>query len=166
MYIEAVPNRNSPPAILLRESYRHQGKVKKRTLANLSKWDPDLVAGLRILLKKGTAVANFETSLDIVRSQPTATSPPCSAPCARSVWIAASARPVPSAIWSSPWSWPVSPIPAPSSPPPAACGPPPAPIPSPTSSASRTSTKITSTTPWTGCSSARTPFRSAWPGDT
>ena len=70
MYIEAVPNRNSPPAILLRESYRHQGKVKKRTLANLSKWDPDLVAGLRILLKKGTAVANFETSLDIVRSQP------------------------------------------------------------------------------------------------
>ena len=70
MYIEAVPNRKSPPAILLRESYRHQGKVKKRTLANLSKWDPDLVAGLRILLKKGTAVANFETSLDIVRSQP------------------------------------------------------------------------------------------------
>ena len=70
MYIEAVPNRKSPPAILLRESYRHQGKVKKRTLANLSKWDPDLVAGLRILLKKGTAVANLETSLDIVRSQP------------------------------------------------------------------------------------------------
>ena len=70
MYIEAVPNRKSPPAILLRESYRHQGKVKKRTLANLSKWDPDRVAGLRILLKKGTAVANLEASLDIVRSQP------------------------------------------------------------------------------------------------
>jgi hypothetical protein len=36
MYIEAVPNRNSPPAILLRESYRDGGKVKKRTLCNLS----------------------------------------------------------------------------------------------------------------------------------
>ena len=38
MYIEAVPNRDSPPAILLRESYREAGKVKKRTLLNLSDW--------------------------------------------------------------------------------------------------------------------------------
>ena len=37
MYIDTVPNRNSPPAVLLRESYRQHGKVKKRTLANLSK---------------------------------------------------------------------------------------------------------------------------------
>ena len=37
MYIDTVPNRSSPPAILLRESYREGGKVKKRTLANLSK---------------------------------------------------------------------------------------------------------------------------------
>jgi hypothetical protein len=36
MYIESVPNRNSPPAILLRESYRENGKVRKRTLCNLS----------------------------------------------------------------------------------------------------------------------------------
>jgi hypothetical protein len=36
MYIEAVPNRNSPPAILLRENYREVGKVRKRTLCNLS----------------------------------------------------------------------------------------------------------------------------------
>ena len=36
MYIESVLNRSSPPAILLRESYRQAGKVKKRTLANLS----------------------------------------------------------------------------------------------------------------------------------
>ena len=47
MYIEAVPNRNSPPAILLRESYRHQGKVRKRTLCNLSDWSPAHVEGLR-----------------------------------------------------------------------------------------------------------------------
>ncbi len=42
MYIESVPNRNSPPAILLRESYRHQGKVRKRTLCNLSGWSSAL----------------------------------------------------------------------------------------------------------------------------
>jgi len=36
MYIESVPNRNSPPAILLRESYREHGRVRKRTLCNLS----------------------------------------------------------------------------------------------------------------------------------
>src|SRR5215204_181636 len=51
MYIEAVPNRNSPPAILLRESYRVDGKVKKRTLLNLSDWSPSLIEGLRALLK-------------------------------------------------------------------------------------------------------------------
>lgn len=53
MYIEAVPNRNSPPAILLRESYRDGGRVKKRTLLNLSDWPPTLVAGMRAVLKGG-----------------------------------------------------------------------------------------------------------------
>ena len=43
MYIESVPNRSSPPAILLRESWRENGRVRKRTLANLSKWPPHLV---------------------------------------------------------------------------------------------------------------------------
>ncbi len=38
MYVVRVPNRESPPAILLRESYREAGKVKNRTLANLSAW--------------------------------------------------------------------------------------------------------------------------------
>ena len=42
MYIEAIPNRDSPPAILLRESYREDGKVKKRTLANLSCLAPEV----------------------------------------------------------------------------------------------------------------------------
>ena len=46
MYIEAVPNRDSPPAILLRESYREAGKVKKRTLLNLSDWPHERIAGL------------------------------------------------------------------------------------------------------------------------
>ena len=70
MYIESVPNRNSPPAILLRESYRDAGKVRKRTLANLSKWPATLVEGLRILLKGGTAVANLTTAFDIIGSRP------------------------------------------------------------------------------------------------
>ena len=70
MYIESVPNRNSPPAILLRESYRDAGKVRKRTLANLSKWPTTLVEGLRILLKGGTAVADLTTAFDIIRSRP------------------------------------------------------------------------------------------------
>ena len=70
MYIESVPNRHSPPAVLLRESYREAGKVRKRTLANLSKWPPVVVEGLSILLKGGTAVADLTTAFDITRSRP------------------------------------------------------------------------------------------------
>ena len=50
MYIDTVPNRSSPPAILLRESYREGGKVRKRTLLNLSDWPADLITGFRPLL--------------------------------------------------------------------------------------------------------------------
>jgi transposase len=57
MYIEAVPNRGSPPAILLRQSLRENGRVRKRTLANLSDWPTPLVEGFRTLLKGGVAVA-------------------------------------------------------------------------------------------------------------
>jgi hypothetical protein len=53
MYIERVPNRNSPPAILLRESFRDGNKVRKRTRANLTKWPPELVEGLQTLLRGG-----------------------------------------------------------------------------------------------------------------
>ena len=47
MYITSVPNRGSPPAILLRESYRQGGQVKTRTLANLSKLPAEAIALLR-----------------------------------------------------------------------------------------------------------------------
>ena len=70
MYIERVPNRNSPPAVLLRESFREDGKVKKRTLANLSKWPGDLVEGLRILLKGGVALPALGDAFAILRSRP------------------------------------------------------------------------------------------------
>jgi len=70
MYIESVPNRQSPPAVLLRESYRANGKVRKRTLANLTNWPEHLVAGLRTLLKGGVAVERAEQALTISRSLP------------------------------------------------------------------------------------------------
>jgi len=47
MYIATVHNRNSPPAILLRESYREGGKVKTRTLANLTSWPAVRVEALK-----------------------------------------------------------------------------------------------------------------------
>ena len=70
MYIESVPNRNSPPAILLRESFREGKRIRKRTLANLSKWSPRLIDGLRVLLKGGVAVADPAEAFEILRSLP------------------------------------------------------------------------------------------------
>jgi len=70
MYIDIVPNRNSPPAILLRESYREGGKVKKRTIANISKLPMEVVEQLRILLHGGHAVESFEDSIEVLRSLP------------------------------------------------------------------------------------------------
>src|SRR5215470_7184766 len=57
MFIDAIPNRKSPPAILLRESYREGRKVKKRTLANLSKLPQRLIDGIRALIAGGTVAA-------------------------------------------------------------------------------------------------------------
>src|SRR5271157_3632829 len=70
MYIAAVPNRNSPPAVLLRESYRHQGKVRKRTLCNLSDWSPAHVEGLRGVLKGGTVIPAEQDAFTVTRSLP------------------------------------------------------------------------------------------------
>jgi hypothetical protein len=70
MYIEVVPNRDSKPCILLRESYRQDGKVCKRTLANLSKLPPEAVEGLRALLRGGTVVEDFSESFEVIQSQP------------------------------------------------------------------------------------------------
>ena len=70
MYIESVPNRGSPPAILLRESYRDGGKVKKRTLLNLSDWPADRIAGFKMLLKGGTVIPAEQQAITITRSLP------------------------------------------------------------------------------------------------
>ena len=70
MYIEAVPNRNSPPAILLRESYRENGKVRKRTLCNLSDWPAAYIEGLRGVLKGGTVISAEREAFTVIRSLP------------------------------------------------------------------------------------------------
>jgi len=51
MYVDIVPNRNSPPAVLLREYYRKEGRVLRRTLANLSGWSKDRIEALRTVLR-------------------------------------------------------------------------------------------------------------------
>ena len=56
MYVTRVPNRSSPPAVLLRESYREGGKVKTRTLANLTDWPEAKVEALRRALKGEVAL--------------------------------------------------------------------------------------------------------------
>jgi transposase len=70
MYIEAVPNRNSPPAILLRETYRQNGKFCKRTLCNLSHWPTATVEGLRGVLKGGTVIPAGRDAFTVIRSLP------------------------------------------------------------------------------------------------
>src|SRR5215831_17943917 len=70
MYVAAVPNRSSPPAILLRESFRENGKVRNRTLANISHWPAAQVAALREVLKGATAVGSTDDSFQILRSLP------------------------------------------------------------------------------------------------
>jgi hypothetical protein len=70
MYIESVPNRGSPPAVLLRESYREDGKVRKRTLANLSCLSDQVIEGLKVLLRGGVAVPSAESVFTVERSLP------------------------------------------------------------------------------------------------
>lgn len=69
MYVESVPNRNSPPAILLRESSRVDGRVVKRTLSNLSHWPAAQVDALRRVLK-GESLVPASDALCIQRSVP------------------------------------------------------------------------------------------------
>ena len=70
MYVAVVPNRGSPPAILLRESYRDGGKVKNRTLANLSHWPAEKVDDLRRVLKGQSPKLDLTQAFEITRSLP------------------------------------------------------------------------------------------------
>jgi hypothetical protein len=68
MHIDTVPNRNSRPAYLLRESYREDGRVRKRTLANLSSLAIDQIEAIRRILK-GEKLGPVEDGLEVVRSR-------------------------------------------------------------------------------------------------
>jgi len=70
MFVTTVPNRGSPPAVLLRESYREGGKVKSRTLANLSDWPAGKVETLRAALRGDKLVPAGEGGFEIRRSLP------------------------------------------------------------------------------------------------
>ena len=71
MYVDVIPNRKSPPAVLLRESYREGSKVKKRTVANISHLPVEQIEGIRQVLK-GARVGGpaLEEAFDIERSRP------------------------------------------------------------------------------------------------
>ena len=69
MYIESVPNRSSPPAILLRESFRDGPRVKKRTLANLSKLPDAAINALRRILR-GEQLVHPDDAFTCLRSLP------------------------------------------------------------------------------------------------
>src|ERR1700689_4149497 len=105
MHIDLIPNRNSPPAYLLRESYREDGKVKKRTLANITHWPAGKIEALRRLLRD--EYAPHEPRADA--ACPTAMSRPRSACWASSAsticWRRANDRE--RAWWRSspPWWW-------------------------------------------------------------
>jgi len=75
MYVAVVPNRSSPPAILLRESYREGGRVKNRTLANLTHWPAERIEDLRQVLRGERRAGSpferrLEESFEVVRSRP------------------------------------------------------------------------------------------------
>jgi hypothetical protein len=70
MYVTSVPNRGSPPAVLLRESYRDEGKVKTRTLANLSHWPEHKVETLKRALKGLPPAVDLSEAFEITRSLP------------------------------------------------------------------------------------------------
>jgi len=71
MYVVRVPNRGSPPAVLLRESYREAGTVKNRTLANLSSWPEAKVEALtRVLKGQPPPAADLGAAFEITRSLP------------------------------------------------------------------------------------------------
>ena len=100
MYIEHVPNRSSPPAILLRESYRDGNKIKKRTLANLSALPAEMIEGLKVLLRGGVAVSSVDEAFVIERSLPhghVAAVLGAARACGAEQWFAAA--PAPCAVW-------------------------------------------------------------------
>src|SRR6516225_6709415 len=70
MHVDRIPNRTSSPAFLLRETYREDGKVKKRTLANITHWPDGKIEALRRLLRDEYAPHEPRADLKLMRSLP------------------------------------------------------------------------------------------------
>ena len=103
MYVAVIPNRGSPPAILLRESYREAGKTKNRTLANLSRWPAERIEQLRAVLR-GDRLLPAAEAVEIVRALPHGTCSPRWArrAASRSMMCCRAARRNAAAIWRWP----------------------------------------------------------------
>jgi hypothetical protein len=72
MYVDIVPSRNSPPAMLLREAYSEGGKIVKRTIANISDWPKDKVEALLTLLRSNGGMLVVPEQDHTVHTLPTA----------------------------------------------------------------------------------------------
>jgi hypothetical protein len=70
MHVDRIPNRTSPPAFLLRETYREGGKVRKRTLANITHWPSAKIEALRRLLRDEVPGGDQAAGLKLLRSLP------------------------------------------------------------------------------------------------
>ena len=68
--VDVIPNRSSPPAILLREAWREGKRVRRRTVANLSKMPPALVDAIRAALDGGVTFPSLDAAVAIRRSRP------------------------------------------------------------------------------------------------
>jgi hypothetical protein len=167
MYIEAVQNRNSPPAILLRESYRQEGKVRKRTLCNLTDWSPAHVEGLRGVLKGATVIPAGQDAFAVTRSLPDG-HVAAALGAARKIGLDRVLGPDGNRCRDLVLALLVGRIldPVPSSPPPGRCRQ----LPPPQASAKRSVSAMLTTAnsmPFsTGCWRARPPSRPRWPGAT
>ena len=69
-YVEAIPNRNSPPAVLLRQAWREGKRIRRKTIANLSKLPPHTIHAIRTILKGGVAFPRLDQAVTIRRSLP------------------------------------------------------------------------------------------------
>jgi hypothetical protein len=70
MHVDRIPNRTSPPSFLLRETYREDGKVRKRTLANITHWPAAKIEALRRLLRDEVVGGDQAAGLSLLRSLP------------------------------------------------------------------------------------------------
>src|ERR1700674_967678 len=70
MHVDRIPNRTSPPAYLLRETFREGGKVRKRTLANITHWPPARIEAFAAVASRRGAGQGSGAGLSLLRSLP------------------------------------------------------------------------------------------------